>query len=378
MDHRTAGDSANLTAWLRLRLTPGIGSVRFLRLVQALGSPEAVLKAPWEQLAAIKGIGQDLARSIANGELTGDPRIELERLEQLGSRVITLEHEEYPPLLKSVFAPPPMLFVMGDLAPSMQGGVAIVGSRAFSPYGRRVAQEVARDLALAGKSVISGLARGIDTAAHQAALEAGGHTVGVLGCGLDRAYPPENRDLIREMAHKGAVISEFPLGTPPAAGNFPVRNRVISGLSQAVVIVEAGRKSGSLITARHALDQGREVFAVPGPVGSPQSEGCHDLIRQGARLLSSAADLLEPGALMPSPVPAMGKKTGGIGSATPPAIELPPEWRQVLDVTSVDPVHVDLIVRESGLKPQEVTAILVSLEMEGLVEQQPGKHYVRL
>lgn len=374
MDHHKAGDSVNIGAWLSLRLAPGIGSVRFRRLVEALGSPEAVLGAPWERLAAIKGISQALAQSIAGGELRADPQTELDRLAQMGGRVLTLQHEEYPPFLKSVFAPPPMLFVLGDLQPCMQGGVAIVGSRASSPYGRRVAQEVARDLALAGKSVISGLARGIDTASHQAALKADGHTVGVLGCGLDVAYPPENRDLIREMARKGAVISEFPLGTPPAAGNFPVRNRVISGLAQAVVIVEAGRKSGSLITARHALDQGREVFAVPGPVGSPQSEGCHDLIRQGARLLSSAADLLEPGALMPSPAPA----TGSAADSTPPVMELPPEWRQVLEITSVDPVHVDLIVRESGLKTQEVSAILVSLEMEGLVEQQPGKHYVRL
>lgn len=365
----------NLKAWLSLRLAPGIGSVRFLRLVEALGSPEAVLNAPWEQLAAIKGIPQPLAQSIAKGELTADPQKELAKLERMGGRVVTLEHDEYPPLLKSVFAPPPLLFVWGDIMPCHKGGVAIVGSRAFSPYGRRVAQEVARDLALAGKSVVSGLARGIDTTAHQAALEAGGHTMGVLGCGLDVAYPPENRELIVEMAAKGAVISEFPLGTPPAAGNFPVRNRVISGLSQAVVIVEAGRKSGSLITARHALDQGREVFAVPGPVGSPQSEGCHDLIRQGARLLSSADDLLEPGALMPTPRPALERASGN--TATLP-LDLPPDWRKVLEVTSVDPVHVDLILRETGLQAQEVTAILVSLEMEGLVEQRPGKHYVRL
>jgi DNA processing protein len=375
MDQRATGDSPNLKAWLSLRLAPGIGSVRFLRLVEALGSPEAVLNAPWEQLAAIKGIPEPLAQTIARGELTADPEAELAKLARLGGRVVTLMHEEYPPLLKNVFAPPPLLFVRGDITLCQQGGVAIVGSRAFSPYGRRVAREVARDLALAGKSVISGLARGIDTAAHMAALEAGGHTVGVLGCGLDVAYPPENLELIEDMAVKGAVISEFPLGAPPAAGNFPVRNRVISGLAQAVVIVEAGRKSGSLITARHALDQGREVFAVPGPVGSPQSEGCHDLIRQGARLLSSARDLLEPGALMPAPRPAQGR-----ASADAPLLplDLPPDWRKVLEVTSVDPVHVDLILRETGLQAQEVTAILVSLEMEGLVEQRPGKHYVRL
>ncbi len=366
----------NLIAWLSLRLAPGIGSVRFTRLVEALGSPEAVLAAPWQQLASIKGIPQPLAQSIAGGELSAKPEAELQRLQDMGARVVTLLHSEYPPLLKSVFAPPPLLFVRGDLLPCHQGAVAMVGSRSYSPYGRRVAEEVARDLAQAGKSVVSGLARGIDTSAHQAALKAGGHTVGVLGCGLDVAYPPENRELIEEMAQKGAVLSEFLLGTPPAAGNFPVRNRVISGLAQAVVVVEAGRKSGSLITARHALDQGREVFAVPGPVGSPQSEGCHDLIRQGARLLSSAVDLLEPGALLSAS--AMAAAVGGAALAGPDAMDLPPDWRKVLEITSADPVHVDLIMRESGLKPQEVTAILVSLEMEGLVEQRPGKYYVRL
>jgi DNA processing protein len=366
------GGRQDALAWLRLRFAPGVGSVRFARLLEAFGSPQAALAAPEAALAAVRGVGPRAAAAVAAGACEVDPEEQLRRLERLGGRLLAVAEADYPPLLREIFAPPPLLFVRGSLEPAAPGGVAVVGSRRLTPYGRRVAAELGRDLGRAGTSVVSGLARGIDSAAHAAALAARGHTTGVLGCGLDVAYPPENAGLMEEMAAAGAVVSEFPLGTPPAAANFPVRNRVISGLSRAVVVVEAGLKSGALITARHALDQGREVFAVPGPVGSAASQGCHELIRQGARLLSSAAELAEPGALPPGPGP---------GRAEPEAVaagSLPPDWRKVLEAVSAEAVHVDLVVRESGLKPQEVTAILVSLEMEGLVEQRPGKYYVRL
>jgi DNA processing protein len=366
------GGREDALAWLRLRFAPGVGSVRFARLVEAFGSPQKALAAPEAALAAVRGVGPQAAAAVARGQCEVDPAGQLDRLERLGGRLVRLDDPDYPEPLREIYAPPPLLFVRGSLEPLAAGGVAVVGSRRLTAYGKRVAAELGRDLARAGLSVVSGLARGIDSAAHTAALAAGGHTAGVLGCGLDVVYPPENGPLIKEMAARGAVVSEFPLGTPPSAANFPVRNRVISGLSRAVVVVEAGLKSGALITARHALDQGREVFAVPGPVGSAVSQGCHQLIRQGARLVSSAAELTEPGALPPGP---------GHGRAQPEAVAsgaLPPDWEAVLGLISPEAVHVDVVVRESGLKPQEVTAILVSLEMEGLVEQRPGKYYVRL
>ena len=366
------GDTAQnndqeLLDWLGLRLIPQVGSIRFAQLVSAFGSPGAALGAPLSRLERIPRLPKEVARAVHAKEFQRDPERELAAVHKLGARVITLTMEEaYPPLLRQVYAPPPVLYVRGDLTGCLEGGVGVVGSRAMSNYGHKVAYELGRDLGHGKVSVISGLARGVDTQAHQGALEAGGHTVGVLGCGVDKVYPGENRALFKEMVKRGAVVSEFPLGTPPSAGNFPVRNRVISGLSRAVVVVEAGLRSGALITARHALDQNREVLAVPGPVASAASQGCHELIKQGARLYSGSHDLLGPGSLPPGP---------GSGPPPPPA-DLPPEAEQLLDLMGPTPMHLDELVRGSGLAAQEVTALLVDLELAGLVAQQPGKHYV--
>ncbi|MFH1058650.1 MAG: DNA-processing protein DprA [Pseudomonadota bacterium] len=360
-----------LQDWVGLRLIPGVGSLTFARLLAAFGAPGPALGAPTDQLRAL-GLRADVAQAVHNRAWSADPERQLAELAALGGRVVTWDDADYPPLLKAIYAPPPLVFVRGDLAGCRAGGVALVGSRNMSNYGGRVAADLARDLARAGVCVISGLARGVDTVAHQAALLAGGHTVGVLGCGLDVNYPPENKDLAEAMAQKGAVLSEFPLGMAPLAGNFPARNRVISGLSRAVVVVEAGLKSGALITARHALDQGREVFAVPGQVGSAQSQGCHALISQGARLLSSAHELLAPGALPPPP-----EAAGPDAARAQAQAELPAEAQALLAHLGPEPVHVDLLARHSGLRPQEVTALLINLELAGLVEQRPGKQYVR-
>lgn len=367
MEEKEASGGHHSWDWLRLRLIRGVGGVRFARLVEAFGSPQAVLAAPVRELAAVRGVPRRVAQDIADRRYEQDPERVWRRLEAIGARVLTLADADYPPLLKAVYAPPPVLFLRGELGPVRPGGVAVVGSRRASAYGRRVAEELGRDLARAGVSVVSGLARGIDRCAHAAALAAGGHSVGVLGCGLDVAYPPEHAELMEELARRGALLSEYPPGTEPRAGHFPVRNRIISGLCRAVV-VEAGLRSGALITARHALDQGREVFAVPGPVGSPGAAGCNELIRQGAGLLTSARDLLAPGAMPPPAEPQ---------APAPPPGELPEEAARLLEIVGPEPIHVDEITRASGLAPQEVTALLVNLELAGLVEQRPGKYYVR-
>ena len=355
--------------WLGLRLIPGVGSVRFARLLKAFGSPGRALGAPLERLRAVPGLGKAAAEAIHCRAWSVEPEKELARLRKMGAKVLIIEDSDYPQLLANIYAAPPVLFLRGDLSCCREGGVAVVGSRNMSPYGRRVAEDLGRDLARAGVCVVSGLARGVDAAAHRGALEAGGSTVGVLGCGLDVPYPRDNLELAAEMAQKGAVLSEFPLGTPPVAANFPVRNRIISGLCRAVVVVEGSLRSGSLITARHALDQGREVFAVPGPVGTPGVEGSHELIRQGARLLSSAQDILAPGAMAFAAEP--------LEKEVACDIDLPPQAQSLLELIGHDPIHVDLLARESKLMPQEVSALLVNLELAGLVIAQPGKHYVR-
>ncbi|MCF8034058.1 MAG: DNA-processing protein DprA [Desulfarculaceae bacterium] len=357
-----------LLDWLGLKLIPGVGSVTYARLLAAFGSPGAALGAPLGALKAIPRLREGVARAVHRRAWAADPEAELKGLEALGARVVALGSPEYPPLLAGVHAPPPLLFVRGSLGPCAGGGVAVVGSRNMSPYGRRLAGELGRDLARSGVSLVSGLARGVDAAAHEGSLKAGGHTVGVLGCGLDVAYPREHKALIEKMAAQGAVISEFPLATQPAPAHFPVRNRVISGLARAVVVVEAGLKSGSLITARHALEQGREVLAVPGPVGAPLSAGCNQLIKEGARLLSSSRDLLEPGALPPGPGP-------GTPRPDEPG-ELNPAEAELLGHLGPEPQHIDVIARASGLDHGALSTLLLNLVLGERVLELPGKHYV--
>ena len=357
-----------LLDWLALKLIPGVGSVTYARLLAAFGEPGAALGAPLAAFKAIPRLRPAVARAVHRRAWERDPEAELRNLERLGAHMITLRSPEYPPLLAAIYAPPPVLFVRGGLGPCAEGGVAVVGSRRMSHYGRRLAGELGHDLAQGGVSLVSGLARGVDAAAHQGSLEAGGHTVGVLGCGLDVAYPREHRGLIEKMAAQGAVISEFPLGTQPAPAHFPVRNRVISGLARAVVVVEAGLKSGSLITARHALEQGRDVWAVPGPVGAPQSAGCNQLIKEGARLLSSSHDLLEPGALPPGPGPTNPRPEE-------PG-ELSPAEAELLAHLGPEPRHIDEIARASGLDPGALSTLLLNLVLAERVVELPGKNYV--
>ncbi|NLZ45001.1 MAG: DNA-protecting protein DprA [Clostridia bacterium] len=361
--------------WLALSRAPGIGPRRFFRLLEAFGSAgEAWTASP----ALVTGVlGRKLAREFLAYRRTINVEEEWEKLKAKGIKYLLYPEEKYPRLLKMIPDPPPVLYYTGDFQSEDQWAVAVVGSRSATPGGLEFTRELAAGLAAHGITVVSGLARGIDTAAHRGALAAGGgRTIAVLGSGLDRIYPRENEELAREISRRGAVCSEFPPGTEPLPGNFPVRNRIISGLSLGVVVVEAAADSGSLITAEHALEQGREVFAVPGPVTRRANQGSNRLIKQGAALVEGVADIL---AVLNLPFPA-GAETAAAtemtGKAQPAGLTAAEArvWQLLAD----GPCHIDLLVRESGLPASEVAAALALLEMKGLVSAVATKTYQRL
>ncbi len=279
-------------AWLGLRGIPGVGPVLFHRLIQALGSPAQVFHSSLQELRAVRGISPALAQAILGFRDWDRVEEHLSRLNAFGAEVVTLDDPRYPVRLKDIPFPPPLIFVKGEIKPEDSLALAMVGTRGASYYGTKTCRSLARELARRGVTVVSGLARGIDTAAHQGSLEGGGRTLAVLGCGLDVVYPSENRELYGRIPECGALVTEYPLGTPPEAHNFPRRNRLISGLALGVLVVEAGVKSGANITAQCALEQGREVLAVPGPINSPTSKGPHHWIQQGAKLVQDVDDIL--------------------------------------------------------------------------------------
>src|SRR5881397_939796 len=286
---------------------------------------------------------------------------------------LNLGDERYPELLRAIYDPPAVLYCDGSVEPGDRQAVAIVGSRQATPYGLRITETLAGELSALGFTILSGFARGIDAAAHRAALAAGGRTIAVLGCGLDVDYPPGHASLHAEIAGSGAVLTEFAPGTPPRATNFPRRNRIISGLALGVVVVEAAEDSGSLITARLALEQGREVFAVPGPIDVPTSQGPHGLLKQGATLVETVDDIVEE--LLPQlDRPLQTLKTEPI-AALPEHVELSPSERTVLEVMSREPLHLDDLTERSRLTTPAVAAILLGLELKALVKQLPGQRY---
>ncbi|MBI4495940.1 MAG: DNA-protecting protein DprA [Deltaproteobacteria bacterium] len=357
----------DLTHWLALALAPGVGSILFKRLLEAFGSPREALRASFRELKQVDGIGPKVAAGIRRFDW--EPRVEkeLREAERAGVHLITWEDGAYPLLLKEIYDPPPLLYVSGSVLAQDGLAVAVVGSRNPTSYGQAAAERLARDLGRRGATVVSGLARGIDSCAHRGALSGGGRTIGVLGCGIDVVYPPENEELYAQVAAQGAVISEFPLGTPPESDHFPIRNRVISGLSRGVAVVEATLHSGSLITAHLALDQGREVYAVPGNVDSARSQGTNRLIKEGARLVSGADDILED--LRPSTREPL---------VQPPPPCLSEEENRVLSALSWEAVHIDQVIAKSGLPSPRVSALLLSLELNGHVRQFPGKRFARM
>lgn len=364
-------------AYVALNMLPKVGPGRVRRLVEALGGAAAALGCSRGRLARVEGIGEDVASVIAGWESHADLASELSRAKALGVRLLTPADAEYPVNLRNIYDPPLALYVRGGFEARDRRGVAVVGSRQTSYYGREMSRRLGFQLAYAGMTVISGLARGVDTHAHEGAIAAKGRTIAVLGSAIDRVYPPENRLLADRVAESGALVSEFPLGTEPDKQTFPIRNRVVAGLSLGVLVVEAPKSSGALITARMALDQGRQVFAVPGRVDTPHSRGCHQLIKDGARLVEGAEDVLAEFEFL---VPGIGRvappKADGAG---PRAAESPGgEEIAILDALGSDERHIDEIIRICGLPPAKVSSSLLQLELRRLVRPLPGKYFVRL
>lgn len=350
-------------AWLGLALTTGLGRRRARALATTLGGPAAVFGASAAHLRAL-GVGEEVACELR--EAPARAAREAAALARLDATVVPWTDPRFPARLRETADPPLVLVRQGDLDPDAPA-VAIVGARRASAYGRRVAEDLAAGLASAGVVVVSGLAAGIDAAAHRGALRAGGRTVAVLATGIDRVYPAWNAGLAREIVASGAVVTEFPLGTAPLPYHFPQRNRIVSGLALATVVVEAAEQSGSLITAQCALDQGREVFAVPGPLGSALQQGPHRLIREGATLVRSAEDVLRE--VAPALVSAV--RTAAVAG-------LSGEERRVLAVVTADGSSVDDVIRQAGVEASPALELLLALELRGLVRQEPGKRFRRL
>lgn len=363
----------NLFYWIALHLVPGIGSVTFRRLTKSFGTPERVFTAGKGELAEIKGVKAEVIDAVVNRATEKRAEKHLKLLEKYGIKVLTFEDENYPKNLSNIYDPPALLFVKGDLTEADNYSVGVVGSRNATYYGQKTTEQLCRSLVGHGLTIVSGLARGIDTAAHMGALSGKGRTVAVLGSGLDIVYPPENRELCGQIARNGAVVSEFPLETPPEAKNFPVRNRIISGLSLGVVVVEATQKSGSLITANFALEQGREVFAVPGSVNSLRSSGAHKLIKHGAKLVERAEDIVEELRGQQFPV----RSGTEIPAHQREELSLPEEEKGVLNIIEDYPQHIDELARRGSLAVHRVSGLLLNLELKGLVQQLPGKLFIR-
>jgi DNA processing protein len=361
-------------AYVALALTPGIGPSRLHAILEVCHTATGAFSAPIELLRTIPGMTLAAAMAIRAGGVASGLRA-LEDTERLGGRVLAPSDGEYPELLRNIPEPPPVLFTLGEVALLQRPAVAIVGSRDHTAYGGEVARALAWGAASAGLAVVSGMARGLDAVAHDAALDAGGATIGVLGNGLGVVYPSANRGLYRRVAERGLLLTEFPPGERPTAGSFPRRNRLISGLARVTVVVEAAEGSGALITAGTALDQGREVMAVPGNITSPSSVGANRLIRDGATPLLTSDDLLDQ-------FPEAARPAEGFAARPPVTLPLPDGLdgadRAIAELLGADPLPLEDLVGLSGRPPQDLLAVLCALEIAGVVEQQPGRRFRRI
>ena len=370
-----------MKSWIALNMTPGVGPRVATKLLEAFGSPENVFHARRSQLEMLR-IKPETIESIIKRELEPRAEAELERVKKLGGDILILDDGSYPAMLREIADPPITLYVRGAWEKCLSlPCIGVIGSRLCSTYGTNAAEMLSRDLASAGICVVSGFARGIDTAAHRGAMRGGGKTVAVLGTGIDSVYPKENTRLIKEILDSGgAVVSQFPLGTPPLKDNFPYRNRIISGLSLGVLIVEASERSGSLITARLAMEQNREVMAVPGNITSANSYGTNYLIKSGAKLVQQWQDVV---AELPSEIGAMilppkvEEEEGSLSADTTPA-DLDPNEVKVWSLLSADePLQIDSLLASSGLSFGDLNSALVALDIRDMIRVLPGKNYAR-
>ncbi len=368
-------DRDGTAAWLALVSLPGLGCTLTHRLLAVFDTPENIFAAG-KAVSRVEGVGRQLAAIFTNRTALSCARSwarqELERLRNSDIQLLCYDDPQYPSQLRTIHDPPLLLYCRGNLACLKEKSIAIIGSRAATTYGKRISGMLARDLARNNIVVVSGLAMGIDGYAHAGTLEAGGETVAVLGCGVDVVYPRSHTDLYQQVARRGLLVSEYPLGTKPDGFRFPARNRIISGLSLGVIVVEATCKSGSLITARLALDQGREVFAVPGRIDSKKSEGTHRLLQQGAHLAQSAQDVIEElqmAAAMHEPV-RPNEETG--------TVEVSDKETHLLEFIDVYPVDIDELSEKTGMASGALHDLLLRLELKGLIRQLPGQQYERV
>lgn len=373
--------------WLHLHLCDQVGSVTFFRLLDAFGDIEQILGASAGKLAAVKGIGTKKAEQITRSRDEVDVAAELQRAADANIQIITFESEDYPGPLKTIHDPPPLLYVKGNLLPSDALAVAMVGSRSCSAYGQEQAARLSHLLAAAGFTIVSGLARGIDTASHRAALSAKGRTIAVQGCGLGKIFPPENQRLAEQIAQSGAVISELPITFEPLSNMFPARNRIISGLSQGVIVVEARPQSGALITARLATEQDREVMAIPGRIDAPGSIGCHQLIKDGAQLIENIEDVMDALGHIGQILRAHAAESADAAQTeheqtlfkedqkSTPLLKLSETETKIIAALDHDPKHLDAIVTDTGLSVGQINAAITLLQLKGLIKQLPGSYY---
>jgi DNA processing protein len=361
-------------ALVALNLVEHVGPIRVRQLLEHFGDAPSILRASKSQLLQVRGVGEDTAEAIAHWEQNTNLGAELKRITEYGCRVVTQADPEYPPLLREIYDPPIVLYVKGDLSTKDKNSVALVGSRMTTYYGIEVARKLAYQLAYLGVTVVSGGARGIDTAAHQGALSGKGRTVAVLGTGINLVTPPENAKLFEQITAAGALITQFPFNRSADKQSFPIRNRIVAGMTLGTVVVEANLTSGALITANFANEYGRQVFAVPGRIDSPRSKGCHDLIKKGAKLCEGVEDILSEFEYL---FPASNRPPSASATGILPALELGENEQKIYDQLSHEEIGIDDVIRRSGLPSSAVSVALLSLEMKRLVRQLPGKMFVR-